>query len=119
MELEVSSQCYTKYRVDPVRSKLNAAKTFKTYFSGSVYLVHYPWSYLFLWIIRRKTILFPSFMLQAPLSKKHTMHLHFKGQFDNAVYRNDRCLFWESCETHKYTKWAKCRPNERQDVGGT
>jgi hypothetical protein len=34
---------------------------------------------------------------------KDTLRLHYKGQLVNTVQVNNRCLFLESCETHKYT----------------
>jgi hypothetical protein len=33
----------------------------------------------------------------------------YKDQSVKTVQKNDRCFFWESHETHKYTLWTKCR----------
>jgi hypothetical protein len=43
---------------------------------------------------------------------ENTTHLHYKDQLVNVVKGNNRCLFWESCETHKYTLRANYRVSE-------
>jgi hypothetical protein len=43
------------------------------------------------------------FKNSVPRSKEETLRLHYKDQLFNAVYGNDRRLFWTSHETHKYT----------------
>jgi hypothetical protein len=35
------------------------------------------------------------------MKAQQTLH-HYKDQLVNAVYGNNRCLQWESYETHKY-----------------
>jgi hypothetical protein len=39
----------------------------------------------------------------AVLTAKKTKRLRFKYQLVNTPYGNNRCLFWELYETHKYT----------------
>jgi hypothetical protein len=38
----------------------------------------------------------------SPYRKENTTLHHYKDQLVNAVYENNRCLQWESYETHKY-----------------
>jgi len=37
----------------------------------------------------------------------NTLLLGYKNQSVNVVYGNNRCLFWDSHETHEYTVWAE------------
>jgi hypothetical protein len=43
---------------------------------------------------------------------KTTVRLHDNNQLINAVWGNNRCLFWETRDIHKYTQWANYRVNK-------
>jgi hypothetical protein len=40
---------------------------------------------------------------------ENKMDLCYKDQPVNALLRNNRCLVWKLCETHKYVVWKKCK----------
>jgi hypothetical protein len=42
-------------------------------------------------------------------TSQETLLLHYRDQAINLVERYSRCVLWESCGTHKYIEWEKCR----------
>jgi hypothetical protein len=39
----------------------------------------------------------------------NTLRLRYRDEPVNVDWGNSRCLFWECCETHKYTPWVHVR----------
>jgi hypothetical protein len=50
-------------------------------------------------------------------SQRKEYEFIYNNQYVNGVWRNDGSLFWESCETQKYTVWTKCRISDVEFCG--